>query len=346
MGAIISILFLVSALMPIPGGYLADRYDRRKVIFYAWIAWALSPLAYSFATHWLMMIPGTVLWGLSFIGAPALSAYVITSIKDEKKFASVISLVFGTYSLGYVFSPAIGGYLAVNYSMQVVFYLSAIFSGIATCFYLFLTAQHPKKFERETREQSFHMNDDSNAHVLKKKKMIAWVVFYALAVFFMSITRPYTPVFLKEVVFLDEFYVGIFGSVAYLGSTILGITLGIVGDRWKRNRAVTTSLVLYLVATVALILTKDFSLLLLIAFILGGSLMIGSIISSIIGSLSPETGRGRWMATPQTASMLAAFVAPYVGGFLYEESPFYPFIVSVVSMPFLVVLSLAKYLQN
>jgi hypothetical protein len=37
--------------------------------------------------------------------------------------------------------------------------------------------------------------------------------------------------------------------------------------------------------------------------------------------------------------LLAAFAAPYLGGFLYTYSPYYTFIVSIVATPFLLIFS-------
>lgn len=350
MGLVFSALYLVSAIMPIPGGYLADRFDRRRVVFFAWIPWALSPIAYSLATHWALLVPGAVLWGLSFIGGPAISAYVITSVRDKSRIASVVSLVWGTYTLGYVFSPAIGGFIAVAFNMTVVFYLSALLSGVATCFYLFISPQIPKRLTKADRNEKENVASaaGNNTDALgAKRKMVTWVLFYALAVFAIGLTRPYTPVFLEQRLSLNAFQVGLFGSVSYLGSSVLGVALGVFGDRWKsRSRAVTASLTLFFLSIVTFMLVQNYWLLLPVAFAMGGSLMIGSIISSIVGSLSPSESRGKWMALPQTSSMFANFAAPFLGGFLYEASPYYPFVFASALMPFLIMLSLMHLMRD
>jgi hypothetical protein len=41
-------------------------------------------------------------------------------------------------------------------------------------------------------------------------------------------------------------------------------------------------------------------------------------------------------------SLVAAFVAPFVGGFLYTLSPFYVFAVAVVAVPFLVLFAFKR----
>lgn len=73
---------------------------------------------------------------------------------------------------------------------------------------------------------------------------------------------------------------------------------------------------------------------------MGASYVIWSLMSAVMGSLTPEATRGRWMAVAQTVSLLAAFPAPYIGGIIYETLPYNPFIVAVILTPLLAVLAL------
>ena len=74
-GIISSIMFLTVALSIIPGGILADRYDRKKLILITWLIAAPAPLIYIFADAWYHLIPGAILYCI-FIGWPALEAYI------------------------------------------------------------------------------------------------------------------------------------------------------------------------------------------------------------------------------------------------------------------------------
>jgi hypothetical protein len=91
-----------------------------------------------------------------------------------------------------------------------------------------------------------------------------------------------------------------------------------------------------------LILISEPTALMFIAFFYGGSVVIGSIVSSYIGTIAPVSKRGLWVSVPQTLSLLASFAAPYVGGYLYTQSPLYAFIFSIIPMPFLVLLVLTR----
>ena len=62
---------------------------------------------------------------------------------------------------------------------------------------------------------------------------------------------------------------------------------------------------------------------------------MGSVVSSYVGTVAPPHRRGFWVSVPQTLSLIAAFAAPYLGGYLYAQQPHYAFAVSLVPMPLL-----------
>jgi hypothetical protein len=51
--------------------------------------------------------------------------------------------------------------------------------------------------------------------------------------------------------------------------------------------------------------------------------------SAIIGPQAPEPIRAKWISIPQTISMFASIIAPYVGGVLYSISLDFPFVISI-----------------
>jgi MFS family permease len=64
--------------------------------------------------------------------------------------------------------------------------------------------------------------------------------------------------------------------------------------------------------------------------------------SAIIGPLAPERARALWVAIPLSVGMFTAILAPYLGGVLYEISPYYPFILGIALTLFLALLASAK----
>jgi MFS family permease len=89
-------------------------------------------------------------------------------------------------------------------------------------------------------------------------------------------------------------------------------------------------------------LTNNIGFLMSIAFFLGGSAASSSLTNSYAGAIAPKAKRGLWLSIPQTATLVASFIAPYLGAYLYTFSPTYSFIVSIAAMPALGAYAIAK----
>ena len=337
LGLVFSALYGASALAPLPGGLLADRFDRKKILILAWIPWILSPLVYSFASDWTQLIPGTIFWGISMIGVPAANSYIITSVTDRKNLASVLSFVWSCYSFSYIFAPTVGGYLATIIGMRWVLRVSSLLTGVATGVFLFLHSQRPKK-NLGTTQQAVSINEERQLW----RKILVWSIFFALITFLMSVGRTFVQTFLAEDVGLSEFLIGLFGSINFAGVTFIGITLGWLGDRWKKPNVLSLCLLLYIASIVPMLMLRETAVLMFIALPLGGSIATGSLVSSFVGTIAPENRRGLWVSVPQTMSLLAAFAAPYLAGYLYTLKPEYAFILSVSALPFLILFALTR----
>ncbi|MFB0501805.1 MAG: MFS transporter [Candidatus Bathyarchaeia archaeon] len=334
-GIVFSIQCLTAAFTLILGGLLADKYDRKKVIILGWLVWLPVPVIFSLATNWIQLLPGAVLYGC-WIGQPAFSAYVATSA-DKQKMMLTFAVISSSWSFGYFFSPALGGYVSTVIGMRWVFYLAFLFYASCTCGLFFISSQ-------QVRTQFSELSLPTAQ--VKEKKIIVWSIFFAVIMFFMFLIRPLVPQILDDEYKLSEFHIGVLGSITFLGSAPLGIILGRIGDRWKKAGAISVCMVLSCVSIVTLFLFNNFFTLSLACFLLGASFTTWSLIGAVVGSFAPETLRARWISFPLSASMLAAFSAPYLGGLLYEAWPYNPFLVFIMATLVLSVLALARIFEE
>jgi MFS family permease len=323
-GILYAVTNLFAALTLLLAGKLADRYDRKKIMIAGWLAWLPAPLIFSFARDWLQMLPGMVMWGF-WLGSPTTTAYVITAA-DKQKLTLTFTTISAGWSMGYIFSPAVGGYLSGTMGMQFVFYLAFIFYALASLTLLFIRSQRASQSTQQTSEER-----TSFFKLLRTGKLLRLSVFFASIMFVLMMFRPFVAQFLADVYRYGDFEIGIFGSVAFLSSAVLGVLLGRLGDRSRKSYALALSMILCSLSLVPLLLFANFYILIAAFFIAGGSYITWSLMSAIVGPLAPESCRARWVSIPQTVSMFSSIVAPYVGGFLYDVSPYYPFMVGIVA---------------
>jgi DHA1 family tetracycline resistance protein-like MFS transporter len=323
-GILYAVTNLFAALTLLLAGMLADKYDRKKIMIAGWLAWLPAPLIFSFARDWLQMLPGMVMWGF-WLGSPTTTAYVITAA-DKQKLTLTFTTISAGWSMGYIFSPAVGGYLSGTMGMQFVFYLAFIFYALASLTLLFIRSQRASQSTQQTSEER-----TSFFKLLRTGKLLRLSVFFASIMFVLMMFRPFVAQFLADVYRYGDFEIGIFGSVAFFSSAVLGVLLGRLGDRSRKSYALAVSMILCSLSLIPLLLFANFYILIAAFFIAGGSYITWSLMSAIVGPLAPESCRARWASIPQTVSMFSSILAPYVGGFLYDVSPYYPFMVGMAA---------------
>ncbi|MEM2105393.1 MAG: MFS transporter [Candidatus Bathyarchaeia archaeon] len=334
LGILYAVMSLIAAITLFTAGMLADRYDRKKIMIAGWVAWIPAPIIFSVAKNWVHALPGMVLWGF-WLGGPTTTAYVVTSA-DKSRLSSSFMALSAAWSLGYIFSPGIGGYLSEVVGYNIVFYSAAILYTLAALILAFTSSQKAAQYKVENyREDVLPLRK-----LIRFRKLLIFSAFFALIMFTIMLFRPFVPNFLSDIYGYKEFEIGVFGSLSFFGSAVLGILLGRIGDKWKKAYALAISLVLCSVSIILLLLFGDFYILTLVFFLTGGSYMTWSLMSAIVGPTAPESSRARWVAIPQTISMFVSVLAPYIGGFLYSISPYHPFILGLTASLLLAVLAL------
>ena len=330
-GTFFSVMLLAAAFTPLLGGVLADKYNLKKAMIAGWLVWMPVPIIFSLAKNWVQLLPGAVLYGF-WIGQPAFSAYIASSAEKEKM-TLTFTILSSSWSLGYIFSPALGAYLSEAVGIQWVFYLTFISYGMCTSILFLISSQG---VATHTSQLS------STATSFGRKKLLVWSAFFAMIMFFVLLVRPLVPQILRDEFHLTDSLVGILGSITFLGSGVLGIYLGRIGDKWKKAGAISVCMILCSVSAIILVLFNNFFALSLASFLMGASYTILSLIGAVISPIAPETSRARWISVPLSASMFAAFLAPYLGGLLYDSSHYTPFLVFIVATALLSVLALTK----
>jgi MFS family permease len=334
-GIFFSVMMLVAAFTPLLGGFLADKYDRKKIMIAGWLIWMPVPILLSLAKFWVQLLPGAVLYGF-WIGQPAFSAYIASSAEKEKMTLTFTTLS-ASWSLGYIFSPALGAYLSDIVGMRWVFYLTFVLYGTCTGVLFLISSQGvvAKTSQLSSATPSFG-----------KKRLLVWSAFFAVVTFVLLLVRPLVPQILKDEFHLTDSLVGILGSITFLGSGVLGIYLGRLGDKWKKAGTISVSMILCSVSAIILVSFNNFFALSLASFLMGASYTTWSMIGAVMTPIAPEASRARWISVPLSASMFAAFLAPYLGGLLYEASPYNPFLVFIAATALLSVLALSGLLEE
>ncbi|MDI6846807.1 MAG: MFS transporter [Candidatus Bathyarchaeia archaeon] len=338
-GILYAVMSLTAAFTLLIAGMIADEYDRKKIMIVGWIMWLPAPLIFSLAGNWIQMLPGMILWGF-WLGGPTSTAY-ITTAADKNKVTLTFTALSAAWSFGYIFSPALGGYLAEIIDMQIVFYSAFTLYALAGFILIFISSQHAKSYTQRPSEERY-----SFFKLLRTRKLLILSLFFTLTMFILMLFRPFVPQFLADAYGYGDFEIGVLGSVSFFGSAVLGILLGKLGDKWRKTYALAASMSLCCISLILLLSFGDFQILIVTFFVAGGSYVTWSLMSAVVGPLAPESIRARWVSIPQTLGMFSSFIAPYIGGVLYETSKYYPFLVAIVATSFLALLASTKLFEE
>ncbi|MFB0543584.1 MAG: MFS transporter, partial [Candidatus Bathyarchaeia archaeon] len=139
LGATVAVLGMLSViqtseqlLFQLPGGILADRFGRRKIILFGTSLRIIAPLIYLMATNWVHVIPAVIVNAMSSIYTPAFDAIIADSLPQRQRGAG-----YGAYrmitSLPRVFMPVLGGIImdALGYKEGVrIFLIATIIASV------------------------------------------------------------------------------------------------------------------------------------------------------------------------------------------------------------------------
>jgi MFS family permease len=129
-GTLIAIQMIVSILVYIPAGKIADRIGRKPFVIVTFLSFGLFPLAVMFASNFAFLILAFVIGGLREIGEPSRKAMIVDFAREDLRARSV-GLYYLVRSLSITPAAAIGG-LLWKISPQVPFVVAGVIGLIGT----------------------------------------------------------------------------------------------------------------------------------------------------------------------------------------------------------------------
>ncbi len=323
-GMLYSLSTAAAALTMIPGGFLADKYDRKKLLLFNWLLWIPIPLAFFFAANWTQLIIPMFVYGITLSGS-ASSAYILGHCKEGKT-ASAFTTLGSAYAIGYIFSPLTAGFLASSLGVRGVFVFTAVLYSLSAFTLTRIRSQHPCKAEDPAVSDTKEASGTKGSGLWKLGLVSA---LFAVMMFTFALVSALVPQFLSDVYHYDLSGVLYLGSITYVGAFLLSFAAGRLGDKHGKMTAVAFALLLMGLASAIFISFAGWGFQVVAAFLRGASFPMWAYIGVLAGSYAPVTQQAKWISVVQTATRVASIPAAFVGGLLYEMSYQTPFIVCI-----------------
>jgi MFS family permease len=335
LGALSSLQALCNLLLQLPGGMLADRYGRRKIILFSALFGFIPPLIFRFSTHWTMLIPGIFAYSLSSIAIPARSALIAESLSDENRATG-----FGAYSMAtYLFIVAaypFGGYIQDSMGVVEASHLGFIASFLVLVPSIILQWRYLVETRGEASLSRLGVRESLGKLRGAPREIWKLILVAVLSSFGFQIFWSFVVVYCIEELGMTKMQWSIASIVANFVGALFMIPSGFLSDRARRKPYIILSQALVSFSSLGYVLSTGFQSLVVTRLIggvgegLGGNVMGsmgGPVWNALVNEVAPADYRGSVLGMMGTMTGLIVTPAPMLGGYLYEnfspQTPFY-----------------------
>jgi len=342
LGLLLMLETISGIVFQLPGGILADRLGRKKLLVVSSGIRMLSPLVFLFSASWVHTAPGFILTSAGMLGMPAMNALIAESIPPESR-GSGIAMYRTVTSIPMIVTSLMGGiimdYFGVITGCRYILIASAVVSLLSIAMN-WLYIEETLGSTRQVRSE-----EGPGRSVIQEFGSMprdVWILtgVAAISAFAMRLMMSFMVVYGIEVVGLTTTQWGLIGTVVSVITTLLTTPSGMMGDRIGRKPLILASRVLASFSNIGYTFSQGFWHIAAvrglggIASGLGGAMwgpMGGPVWQALVADLTPPDERARMMGLMGTISSLASTPASWAGGYMYDNiSPALPFQASFV----------------
>jgi len=310
-GLLSSLMFATVAVTLIPGGWLADRWERKRLMVATWGLAAFGPLLYALAGSWQGLVPGVILYNI-FVGWPAMEAYIADAVPPGA-LSRAFTLTASGFSLGAILSPLLGASLLPWVGMRGLFLISFVFFLLSTGVLALMSSQRPTPRHMAEAAPTGH-----------RRELVIWTALFVVASWGSAALRPFLAPYLEDALGLARPWILASSALLALGEVVLAPSLGQIGDR-DGARALARGLAL--VVAGGLLLFSGPWAIVPAMFLLGGDRVAASLFRATIGRWAGAR-RGLVFGGTLVLANTAQALGPLAGARLYALSPAGPLLLA------------------
>ena len=309
------------------GGLVADRYNRRVILFFT-----QSTALLIAAILGILTLTGTIqLWHIYTLSAiqavtmafdlPARQSLVPNLIPRDI-LPNAFSLQSIAFNTGAVVGPALSGIVIGYLGQEMVYFFNAI-SFLAVIFALIAMGNVSQKRVEAQRGFKAALADISDGvHFIRHQPLILSTMLLDFIATFFSSANTLLPWFSQNVLHVGEVAYGWLASAQSIGAVTVGLIASQYSHIRKQGPLLLGSVVVFGAATILFGLSQWYALVFISLVLIGASDSVSNIIRNTIRQLhTPDSIRGRmisinqifFMGGPQLGEIEAGIVAQFFG---------------------------------
>ncbi len=309
------------------GGLVADRYNRRSILFFTQSTAMMIALILGLLT----MIGRIQLWHIYLLTAiqaaamafdlPARQA-MVPNLVPRDILPSAFSLQSIAFNTGAILGPAMSGIVIGYLGQEAVYYINAI-SFLAVIFALILMGDIPQQQSESKKGLNAALTDirDGVQFIRNQPLILSTMILDFLATFFSS-ANTLLPYFSQNVLHIGEVAYGWLASAQSIGAVSVGLIASQFNHIRRQGPLIIGAVVAFGIATIVFGIARLYALVFLALALIGAADSISTIIRNTIRQMTtPDALRGRmvsinqifFMGGPQLGEIEAGAVAQFFG---------------------------------
>lgn len=302
--------FLLAPFM----GSLADRFGRRPLVLVALAGFVAANVAFLLAESPAGLIGIRFFEGAITAGLLPAAMGIVADLVPEQQRARWVGMMMGSYSAGFIFGPAAGGFLYDHWGFTAPFGVSA---GLALLGLVSALVLIPETRPAEVRQQAqLRRQKSERASLLATlpRPLSILAVLLALdfiAVFGFAFVEPRMVFYFYQDLDFTTTQFGLIVGAYGLAMVIGQMTLGRLSDRLGRRPLIAAGFGLSMLFYLGLLLFSQFSLIFATAVIAGlGTALLTPALSALYLDITSEEHRSRVMGLKGSAAALGGVIGP------------------------------------
>jgi MFS family permease len=310
---------IVSTLVTLPVGWLADKYGIKKMLLMGMSIMVLSLATFGVSTTWQFAILGVSFYTISLSVTMVVCPMVCGKTLLNKERVTGMQLCDTVSGLPRLAAPIVAAFLITKYGgmtadgIRPLYWLAAIGYLFAMLF-VFRFFQNPSFIV--TSQDTFLSGFSrvfQEGHKVKR-----WILYQSLSVLPMYLGF-YIPLYASQVKGANTYVVGLLDSAYWFTVVVLAIPIGLLADKHGRKKMITVMTPLYCFGVLLLVYAQS-TIILVLAGVFSGFYFLTLVTESAIGlELVPKELLGSWNALTSLGMGIIGTVAPILGGLIWER---------------------------
>lgn len=309
------------------GGLVADRYDRRKIMFATQSTAMLVAVLLGLLTLWgsiqlwqIYLLTGIQAAAMAF-DLPARQS-LVPNLLPRDILPSAFSLQSIAFNTGAIIGPAMSG-IVIGYLGQEFAYFINAATFLAVILALIALGNVPQQHSNSQAGLRAALIDirDGLRFIRNQPLILSTMILDFIATFFSSATTL-LPYFAQNVIHVGEVAYGWLAAAQSIGAVLVGVVVSQYAHIRRQGPLLLGSVVIFGMATILFGFSRLYALIFLALALIGAADSVSTIIRNTIRQLNtPDSMRGRmtginqifFMGGPQLGEIEAGAIAQFFG---------------------------------